>query len=171
MLSLPEPHWLEHVTTYKARRAVNVSLSKNGVSADEFPYELCPECNPLPGDEITGFKNKDNKIVVHKRNCKSAISRSAKEGDLLVAVELPILPNRTYPTNIEICSIDRDGLLLDLVNVISNTLHLSIDALHTETVDYIVTTRVRMQVPSAFELSEAMRIIEQIKGVEEVRTL
>ena len=171
MLSLPEPHWLEHVTTYKARRAVNVSLSKSGVSADEFPYELCPECNPLPGDEITGFKNKDNKIVVHKRNCKSAISRSAKEGDLLVAVELPILPNRTYPTNIEICSIDRDGLLLDLVNVISNTLHLSIDALHTETVDYIVTTRVRMQVPSAFELSEAMRIIEQIKGVEEVRTL
>ncbi len=171
MLSLPEPHWLDHVTTYKARRAVNVSLSKNGANAEEFPYELCPECNPLPGDEITGFKNKDNKIMVHKRNCKSAISRSAKEGDLLVAVDLPILPNRTYPTNVEICSIDRDGLLLDLVNVISNTLHLSIDTLHTETVDYIVTTRIRMQVPSAFELSEAMRIIEQIKGVEEVRTI
>lgn len=171
MRSLPEPHWLDHVTTYKARRAVNVSLSKSGVSADEFPYELCPECNPLPGDEITGFKNKDGRIFVHKRNCHSAISRSAKEGDLLVAVDLPILPNRTYPTNIEINSIDRDGLLLDLVNVISNTLHLSIDTLHTETVDYIVTTKVRMQVPSAFELSEAIRIIEQIKGVEEVRTL
>lgn len=170
-MTLPEPHWLDHVTTYKARRAVNVSLSKNGVSTEEFPYELCDECNPLPGDEITGFKTKDGRIIVHKRNCPSAISRSAKEGDLLVAVDLPILPNRTYPTNIVINSVDRDGLLLDLVNVISNDLHLSIDALNTETVDYIVTTKVRMQVPSAFELSEAMRIIEQVKGVEEVRTV
>ena len=90
---------------------------------------------------------------------------------MLVDVDLPILPNRTYPTRIEINSVDRAGLLLDLVNVISNELHLSIDDLHTETVDYIVTTRVRMQVPSAFELSEAMRIIEQIPGVEEVRAL
>ena len=170
-LSLPEPHWLEHVSTYKARRAVNVSLSKSGASTEEFPYELCDECNPLPGDEITGFKTKDGRIVVHKRNCPSAISRSAKEGDLLVDVDLPILPNRTYPTNIMINSVDRDGLLKDLVDVISNELHLSIDTLHTETVDYIVTTKVRMQVPSAFELSEAMRIIEQIKGVEEVRAL
>ena len=169
--TLPEAHWLEHVTTYKARRAVNVSLAKSGVSTEEFPYDLCKECNPLPGDEITGFKTKDGKIVVHKRNCPSAISRSAKEGDSIVDVELPILPNRTYPTKIVINSIDRDGLLLDLVNVISNTLHLSIDKLHTETIDYIVTTRVLMQVPSAFELSEAMRIIEQVKGVEEVRAL
>lgn len=170
-LSLPEQSWLHHVTTYKARRAVNVSLSKNGIDKEEFPYELCPDCNPLPGDEITGFKTKDGRIIVHKRNCSAAISRSAKEGDLLVDVDLPILPNRTYPTNIEINSIDRHGLLKDLVNVISNELNLSIDMLHTETVDYIVTTRVRMQVPSAFELFEAMRIIEQVKGVEEVRSL
>ena len=169
--SLPEPKWLEHVNTYKARRAVNVSLSKSGISADEFPYELCPECNPLPGDEITGFKSKEGKVFVHKRNCKLAISRSAKEGDLLVNVDLPILPNRTYPTQIEINSVDRDGLLFDLVDVISHTLHLSIDELHTTTEDYIVTTKIKMHVPSAFELSEAMRIIEQVKGVEEVRAL
>lgn len=171
LTSLPEAHWLEHVSTYKARRAVNVSLSKSGISADEFPYELCKDCDPLPGDEITGFKTKEGKIVVHKRNCPLAISRSAKEGDSIVNVDLPILPNRTYPTNIEINSIDRDGLLMDLVDVISNNLHLSIDSLYTETVDYIVTTKVRMQVPSAFELSEAMRIIEQVRGVEEVRAL
>ena len=100
-----------------------------------------------------------------------AIQLSAKEGDSIVDVSLPILPNRTYPTQIVINSVDRNGLLLDLVNVISNELHLGIDSLHTETVDYIVTTKVKVQVPSAFELMEAMRIIEQIKGVEEVRTI
>ena len=167
----PEAGWLKHVHTYKARRAVNVSLTKNGISTEEFPYVLCDECNPLPGDEIAGFKQKDGTIVVHKRNCPAAISLSAKEGDSIVDVSLPVLPNRTYPTQIQINSVDRNGLLMDLVNVISNELHLSIDSLTTTTEDYIVTTKVKIQVPSAFELSEAMRIIEQVKGVEEVRNL
>lgn len=170
-LMWPEASWLKHVTTYKSRRAVNVALAKGGISVEEFPYVLCDECNPLPGDEIAGFKQPDGTIVVHKRNCPAAIQLSAKEGDSIVDVSLPILPNRTYPTQILINSVDRYGLLLDLVNVISNELHLSIDMLNTITEDYIVTTKVKVQVPSAFELSEAMRIIEQVKGVEEVRTI
>ena len=170
-MTWPEAHWLKHVTTYKARRSVNVSLAKNGISTEEFPFVLCDQCHPLPGDEIVGFKQKDGSVMVHKRNCPEAIVLSAKDGDSIVDVSLPILPNRTYPTQIVINSVDRYGLLLDLVNVISNELHLSIDSLHTETVDYIVTTKVKVQVPSAFELMEAMRIIEQIKGVEEVRNV
>ena len=170
-MTWPEAHWLKHVNTYKARRSVNVSLAKSGISVEDFPFVLCEHCNPLPGDEIAGFKQTNGMVTVHKRNCTDAIVLSAKDGDSIVDVTLPILPNRTYPTQITINSVDRNGLLLDLVNVISNDLHLSIDSLHTETVDYIVTTTVKVQVPSAFELMEAMRIIEQIKGVEEVRNL
>jgi len=169
---LPELRWTKFVSTYKARRAINVSLSKSGISVEDFPYELCPSCNPLPGDEIMGFQHaKQKTIFVHKRNCQEAIALSAAEGDSIVDVILPILPGRTYSTRIEINSVDRNGLLLDLVNTISNDLHLSIDELHTVTEDYIVTTRIKMQVPSAFELAEALRMIEQIPGVEEVRTL
>lgn len=167
----PTQEWLKHVNTYKARRSVTAAINKNGQSATNFPYRLCPDCNPLPGDEITGFKQADGSILVHKRNCQSAITLSAKDGDSIVDVSLPILPGRFYPTNITINSVDRVGLLLDLVEVISNKLHLSIDSLHTVTEDYIVTTHVRIQVPSAFELDEAVRIIEQVKGVEEVRTV
>ncbi|MDO4496261.1 MAG: HD domain-containing protein [Bacteroidales bacterium] len=170
-LTWPEPHWLKHVNTYKARRAVNVSLAKSGNLTEEFPYVLCQECHPLPGDEIAGFKQADGTIAVHKRNCPTAISRSAKEGDSIVDVSLPVLPNRTYTTQILISSVDRYGLLLDLVRVISDDLHLCIDWLETKTVDYIVNTKIQIQVPSAYELSEAMRIIEQVKGVEEVRNL
>ena len=170
-LMSPEPSWLKHVSTYKARRAVNVSLFKSGISTKEFPYHVCDKCNPLPGDEITGFKQKDGSIIVHKRNCPDAIQLSVSEGDSIVDVTLPVLPNRTYPTQIVINSVDRNGLLMDLVKVISDELHLSIDSLHTVTEDYIVTTKVKIQVPSAFELSEAMRIIEQVPGVEEVRTV
>ena len=93
------------------------------------------------------------------------------KGNSIVDVSLPILPSRTYSTRIEIDSVDRNGLLMDLVSIISNDLHLSIDELTTVTEDYIVTTQIKMQVPSAFELAEVLRTIEQVKGVEEVRTL
>ena len=168
---LPEAHWLKHISTYKARRSITMSLAKSGISLEEFPYDLCPDCNPLPGDELMGFKRKDGSILVHKRTCKQAIALSAAEGDTIVDVALPILPGRTYSTRIEINSVDRNGLLMDLVNIISNELHLSIDELHTETIDYIVRTVIKMRVPSAFELIEAIRIIEQVNGVEEVRAL
>ncbi len=168
---LPEACWLKHISTYKARRSITVSLNKSGISMEEFPFELCPDCNPLPGDEIMGFKRKDGSILVHKRNCKEAIALSAAEGDTIVDVDLPILPGRTYSTRIEINSVDRHGLLMDLVHIISNELHLSIDELNTVTTDYIVRTIIKMRVSSSFELTEAIRAIELVSGVEEVRTL
>ena len=168
----PEYHWLGHVSTYKARRAISVALSKKGINVDEFPYELCPECNPLPGDEIMGFQHKgDKKTLVHKRNCPNAIALSAADGDSIVDVQLPILPGRTYSTRIEINAVDRAGMMMDLIEIISNQMHLSIDNIHAVTEDYIGNIQIKMRVPSAFELSEVIRIIETVKGVEEVRTL
>ena len=168
---LPEYRWLGHVNTYKARRAINVALNKSGINIDEFPYDLCTECNPLPGDEIMGFKHKDGKILVHKRNCPDAIALSAADGDSIVDVQLPILPGRTYSTRIEVNAVDRSGIMMDLINVIYNQMHLSIDSIHAVTEDYIGIIQIKMRVPSAFELSEVIRIIENVKGVEEVRTL
>jgi GTP pyrophosphokinase len=150
---------------------VSSALGKEVNSAGAFPYCICEKCHPLPGDEITGFKQKDGSVIVHKRNCPDAIQLSVSEGDSIVDVSLPILPNRTYTTQIVINSVDRPSLLSDLVDVISKELRLNIESLHTVTEDYIVTTKVKIQVPSAFELSEAMRIIEQVEGVEEVRNV
>ena len=130
---------------------------------------MCKHCGPLPGDEIVGFKRLNNKVFVHKRNCNIAITQSAQEGDDIVDVDIPVSRNVVYPACISITSVDRDGLLCDLVEVISRTLSLSIESLHTVTVENIVNTTVRMMVPSANELASAMQRIEKVKGVDEVR--
>ena len=118
-----------------------------------------------------GFKHKDGKILVHKRNCPDAIALSAADGDSIVDVQLPILPGRTYSTRIEVNAVDRSGIMMDLIDIIYNQMHLSIDSIHAVTEDYIGIIQIKMRVPSAFELSEVIRIIENVKGVEEVRTL
>ena len=168
---MPERHWLGHVNTYKARRAINVALNKSGITYDEFPYDLCPECNPLPGDELMGFKHASGKVLVHKRNCPEAIALSAADGDSIVDVQLPILPGRTYSTRIEINVVDRAGIMMDLMRIIYDQMHIAIESVNAVTEDYIGTIRIKMLVPSAFELAEVIRTIEVVPGVEEVRTL
>ena len=168
---MPERHWLGHVNTYKARRAINVALNKSGITYDEFPYDLCPECNPLPGDELMGFKHASGKVLVHKRNCPEAIALSAADGDSIVDVQLPILPGRTYSTRIEINVVDRAGIMMDLMRIIYDQMHIAIESVNAVTEDYIGTIRIKMLVPSAFELSEVIRTIEVVPGVEDVRTL
>ena len=78
-------------------------------------------------------------------------------------------PGRTYPTQLTINGVDRAGFLYDLIKVITGDLHLYIDSLTTTTEVYIVTMHIRLRVASAIELDEAIRIIEGIDGVEEVR--
>ena len=167
----PNKEWLNHISTYKARKCVNAALRKTGIEKELTNYIMCSNCNPLPGDEIIGFKRHNSKIIVHKRSCKKAITLSAREGDHIVNVNIPINKEIVYPSCISILSVDRDGLLCDLVEVISRTLYLSIESLDTITIDNIVNTTVRMLVPSAKELFAAMEKIEKVRGVEEVRRI
>ena len=159
----PNKEWLNHISTYKARKCVNAALRKTGIEKELTNYIMCSNCNPLPGDEIIGFKRHNSKIIVHKRSCKKAITLSAREGDHIVNVNIPINKEIVYPSCISILSVDRDGLLCDLVEVISRTLYLSIESLDTITIDNIVNTTVRMLVPSAKELFAAMEKIEKVR--------
>ena len=49
----PQQDWLDHVLTYKARKYINSYVSHKVKSC----YVRCPNCHPLPGDEVIGFKN------------------------------------------------------------------------------------------------------------------
>ena len=77
----PDPTWLDHVSTYKARKSINSHLSR----VDGSHYVRCPHCHPLPGDEVIGFKKNDGSIEVHTRNCQTAIRLASQHGGSIVA--------------------------------------------------------------------------------------
>jgi Guanosine polyphosphate pyrophosphohydrolases/synthetases len=141
------------------------------VKKPEYPYRYCPICQPLPGDEVIGFKVSENDIVVHKRNCIRAISLSAQAGESIVNVIMAASPNITYVSRINISAVDRAGLLLDLVEVVSKLLKLSIISLNTETKNEIVNCSICFLVHTADELRAIISQLENVRGVEEVRRI
>lgn len=163
----PQQDWLDHVLTYKARKYISSYVSHKAKSC----FVRCPNCHPLPGDEVIGFKNPDGSIQVHKRNCQTAIRLASQHGDSIVAVNFEDECSCLYPVRISVRAIDRYHLLSDLVDCITEQLRLSMIGLRTETADNIGVCTIDFAVHSMTELEKAMSSIGAIPGVDEVQRI
>lgn len=163
----PSPDWLDHVVTYKAKDAIRKYLRR--LRRPEFNRLSC--CNPIPGEEVIGFLEKDCSVTIHKRDCPVAIKLASELGDRIVSVDFKPDDNTLYPVSIVVKAVDRYHLFIDLVDTITNKLHLAITSINTDTEDSIVTCRLSFAVHSYLELRQIMRHISNIESVDEVKRL
>lgn len=164
--TVPDRSWFAHVHTYKAKRALRSCFSRQ---PKLLPYDRCPCCTPLPGDEVIGFREKpDGIITLHRCDCGEAIRLASEHGDSIVAVTFEEQESLLYPVRIHIRGVDRHHLLKDLVACITEQQNLSITRFNTVTTDAIVDTTVDFAVHSLNELDNAMRSIAHIDYVDEV---
>ena len=77
--------------------------------------------------------------------------------------------NILHPVCIHILAVDRNHLLSDMINCITQELNLSIDSLNTKTDDCIVNCTISFGVHSYTELQTINAQISAIEGVEEVK--
>lgn len=162
--SCPDTDWIDHVLTYKAKRHLRSYLS----TVSDIEHQRCPNCHPLPGDEVIGFKADDGKVTLHKRNCPTAIRMASQQGDSILAIDFKENEHFLYPVRVQIRGVDRYHLLSDLIDCITEKLYLSINKLATETIDRIAVCSIDFAVHSASELDSAIKSISAIKGVDEV---
>ena len=163
----PQKDWSDHVLTYKA----NGFLKRYFAKQDKPKSHFCSACHPIPGEEVIGFKEAGGSITVHKRNCHVAIGLASQQGDSIVPVDYEESTSALYPVCIQILAVDRFHLLSDMINSITNELHLSIDSLNTTTTDCIVRCTINFGVHSFGELQTIVEHVSAIEGVEEVKRI
>ena len=163
----PEPEWMEHVSTYRAKRYLRSYFA----NLPTLEYERCEHCHPLPGDEVIGFRTNDGHTVLHKRDCGTAIRLASQHGDSIVSVNFEENKAFLYPVRIRIQGIDRYHLMSDLIDCITDKLHLSMSSLATENIDRIAICTIDFSVHSLSQLQMVMQSISTIDGIEEVTHL
>ena len=163
----PLPEWTDHVLTYKAKGFLKRYFAKQ----EKSTFHFCPHCQPIPGEEVVGFKETDGTISVHKRNCPIAIGLASQQGDSIVSVDYEETQDALYPVGIQILAIDRFHLLSDMINCITNELHLSISSLSTTATDCIAHCTIHFGVHSFGELQAIISQVSSIDGVEEVKRI
>jgi GTP pyrophosphokinase len=105
-------------------------------------------CNPLPGDDITGYITLGRGVSIHRKDCHNLLQLATDEPERIIQVDWGKEPQQTYTVDIIIEAIDRTGLLRDVTTVLDAS-RINVTAMQTmsdrgqHTVDMIITIDIR----------------------------
>ena len=122
-------------------------------------------CNPIPGDEISGFVTRARGVTVHKEDCKSLLNEDEPERIVPVswgeAKEL-------FPVRVCIESYDRVGLLRDVTVRVSEERVNIASVITQERSDGTVTMELTLHTTGLEQLGKLFAKLEGVKGVTSV---
>jgi GTP pyrophosphokinase len=129
-------------------------------------YVIADCCHPIPGDDVLGYLDEHDRLVIHKRQCPIASKLKTSFGNRLVAVEWDLGKSLYFPVNIYIKGIDHIGLLNDVTKVISEQLNVNIHKLSIETNDGIFEGHIQLFV---HDVDDVHVLVDNLKKVENVK--
>ena len=97
---------------------------------DNCLIKLSKCCNPLPGDEIIGFITRGHGVSIHKRDCNNvpADISTDDEPDRWVNAYWNSGKTETFTSTLKAVAIDRDGILIEVMNALNN-MHVAIHSI------------------------------------------
>jgi len=138
---------------------------------DDVMVRLSRCCTPVPGDSIIGFVTRGRGVSVHRADCANAVSLQSDQANRLIEVEWDDERRGNFVVSIEIRSLDRPKLLLDITKVLVEN-HVSIIASHTQAgPDRVSRMRFEFQLGDAAHLDSILAAIKRIDSVYDVYRL
>jgi RelA/SpoT family (p)ppGpp synthetase len=124
-------------------------------------------CNPLPGDDITGYITRGRGVTVHRRDCSNVL-RVLRDGDRerLIEVDWGEEQDRAYPVLVKVRAYDRRGLLKDIAAILdAEDVNMSSATISTTKKDQTATMIATLEINGMAQLS---RILTKIEGLANV---
>lgn len=131
-------------------------------------YVMCPICHPIPGDEVLGYQESDERIVIHKRSCEVANKLKASFGNQIWAVDWDTHKKLFFQATIQIDGIDRIGVLHEITGVLSQQLNVNLPRLLIETHDGIFRGEIQLEVHDAEDVQSICKKLKKIDGIDAV---
>jgi GTP pyrophosphokinase len=152
-------------------RVVRKKRLKDGVlvkGVDDILIRFGKCCQPVPGDPIIGYITRGYGVAVHRTNCVNALRMTPERQ---IEVEWNQDSSETYPVKIQIVSLDRVGLLADVVGTISkfsaNILTASSETRENKMVDSYFT----IGVENTSHLERILSAVRKVKLVQDVKRI
>ncbi len=138
---------------------------------DSTSYVVAKCCNPIPGDDVIGYINDEQNVIVHKVNCAEAIRLMSRYGDRIVSAKWTTHKVLSFLARIEVRGMDRSGILSELVKIISDELRVNIRKLHIDSHDGIFNSSIDLYVHNASDLNSLIGNVMKIKGIDSVKRI
>jgi len=132
-------------------------------------YMLAECCHPIPGDDVLGYVDDAEKIIVHKRQCPTADKLKSSYGERIVSLEWATHKVLSFVEVLEIRGIDKKGVLIQILKVISDGYGVNINKMNIETNAGIFVGRFYIYVHDTEDINNLCRNIIKIKEINSVQ--
>jgi len=128
-------------------------------------YTIATCCNPIPGDDVIGYKADEDELVIHKSSCPKAIRLNSSESQNVVKVEWTTQRILAFLGRIALKGIDDIGIVNDCTTVISQELNVNMRAINFESHDGIFEGTIDVYVRNASDLNKLIMKLSRVKGI------
>lgn len=128
-------------------------------------FRRCQCCFPIPGDDTLGFIADDGVVEVHDMTCERAMALKAGFGPRILSVDWQGVSG-SYPVHIHIEGIDRNGILQEIISMISSHLGLDIRGMNIQAKDEVFSCELDVRVADASTVNSLCARIKKINGVQ-----
>lgn len=168
-LDAPPPTIDPRVKTSKTRAPKG---SKDAVVVEgvgNLMSQMAKCCQPLPGDPIQGYITMGRGVSVHRENCEQLHNLLDQHPERQIDVNWANDLNSGFQTDLDVYTIDRDGILRDITTVLANEkiALLGVNSL-SNTADHTAKIKLALEVKSLDSLSKTIARLLQLKGVSDV---
>lgn len=153
----------------KLRKEIN-DINIQGVGNLLTKMARC--CSPAPGDSIIGYITQGRGVTIHRSDCRNILKLESNNRGRLINVEWGEQVQETYPVDISLETMDRQNLLRDILNLLSNE-KININAVHTQSnkLDNTAHMEMSIEVANVAHLSRILNRLGQLNNVLEVRRI
>ncbi|MDD2215046.1 MAG: bifunctional (p)ppGpp synthetase/guanosine-3',5'-bis(diphosphate) 3'-pyrophosphohydrolase, partial [Eubacteriales bacterium] len=151
----------------KVKETIHTGVTVEGMS--DLLIRLAKCCNPVPGDEITGFITKGRGISVHRSDCINILSIPEEERKRFIKVDWDDQKsNQAYDVDIHILAEDRKGLFSDLSNLCEGMdVHITgVNAKSSK--ENIANITMTLSLSNTGQLEKVLRQLHRVQGVADV---
>ena len=144
-------------------------LLRENIEKAEQSYEIAKCCNPIPGDEVLGYRSPEGTIIIHKPRCPVAIRIMSNEGNRIIAVRWAIHKLVSFLARISMTGVDRIGMVNDITNIISAELKVNMTRINISVKDGIFEGTIDLFVHHTQDLNNLILKISNVRGIDNIK--
>ncbi len=134
-------------------------------------YVVATCCKPIPGDDVLGYVIDNNIIQVHKVQCHTAASLKSNFGNRLVNVEWLAQKGITFTETLEVRGIDRIGILIEILKVISEDHNVNMTKVSIEGEKGLFVGHFKVVVRNTEDINNLINNLMKISEIKSVQRL
>lgn len=125
-------------------------------------------CSPVPGDKILGYITKGRGVSVHRIDCVNLQALINSDPDKVIEVSWGIEKTGSYTAEVRIKCVDRQGILQDIMNVVTD-FGFNLSGLTANSAkDNLAYIEIKVKISSVEQLNSLMKKIRGVSGVKDI---